>query len=183
MKNVKNSKKGMIVSLIISGILLLVVGLYYMSISNAEIDLKNQATAQQTVCEGYMDKMWKTIKQQAEVSSEYKDAFAKIYPELISGRYGTETGGSLMKWIQESNPDFDTALYGKLMNTIEAQREGFFNEQKTLISIKKQHEDLLAKAPSSWFIGGRDKLSIIIITSNQTKEIFETGEENDVDLF
>lgn len=174
------------ITLVVVGLLAIIgltVGVYGVNTSNYEIDLRNQAEAQYEVNKSYADKMWKTIQQQAEVSNEYKDAFMEIYPELIAGRYSTERGGALMSWITEANPDFDVSLYGKLMNTIEAQREGFFNEQKKLISIMKQHEDLREKFPSALFVGGREKLDYPIVTSKETEEIFETGQENDIKLF
>jgi len=178
----KKRKKGILISVGVVLVLGLVTLIYGVSTSNYEIDLRNQASAQSDMREAYFDKMWKTIKQQAEVSNEYKDAFAEIYPELIEGRY-SQGDGSLMKWIQEANPDFDTSLYKKLMNTIEAQREGFFNEQKKLRSIMKQHEDLMEKFPSSWFVGSRGDLKYDMITSKHTKDVIKSGEENDIDLF
>lgn len=175
-------KKGFLIGFGIVIFLGLVTLIYGVSTSNYEIDLRNQASAQNDMREAYFDKMWKTIQQQAEVSNEYKDAFAEIYPQLIEGRY-SQGDGSLMKWIQEANPNFDTSLYKTLMNTIEAQREGFFNEQKKLRSIIQQHDNLLQKFPSSMFVGGRDKLDYKIISSKKTKKVMETGEENDIDLF
>lgn len=69
------------------------------------------------------------------------------------------------------------------MNSIEAQREGFFNEQKKLISINQEHRNLLETWPSSMFVGSRDTLKITIIKSKNTKNVYQTGEENDIDLF
>lgn len=180
--NRSNKKKaGIIIGLIVV-VLGLTTAIYGVNVSNSEIDLRNQASAQDDMRGAYFDKMWKTIQQQAEVSNEYKEAFAEIYPELIEGRY-SQGDGALMKWIQEANPDFDASLYKKLMNTIEAQREGFFNEQKKLRSIMQQHENLRLKWPSSMFVGGREKLDYEMVTSKKTKNIMESGEENDVELF
>lgn len=175
-------KTGLIIGLVVI-VLGSIIGLCGVSISNDEIDTRNLANAEQTTCEAYFDKMWKVLKQQAGVADQYKEAFKEIYPKLMDGRYGAEKGGSLMKWVQESNPNFDIRLYDKLMNSIEAQREGFFNEQKKLISIKNKHENLLKKFPSSLFVGGREPLAIKIITSSNTKDVYRTGEENNVDLF
>jgi hypothetical protein len=38
-------------------------------------------------------------------------------------------------------------------------------------------------APSSWFVGNRAVLEINIIKSAKTKAVYETGEENDIELF
>lgn len=71
--------------------------------------------------------MFKVLQEQAKVSSEYKKAFEKIYPEIIGGRY--TQGGEMMKWVQEANPNFDTSSYSQLMNSIDVQRGSFAIEQ------------------------------------------------------
>lgn len=174
------------IGLIVGSVLLVlgvIIGIYAMSVSNDEIGTRNLATAQGSTCEAYFDKMWKVLKQQAGVADQYKEAFKEIYPKLMDGRYGSEKGGALMKWVQESNPQFDIKLYDKLMNSIEAQREGFFNEQKKLISIKNKHDNLLGMFPSKLFLSGRPALEIKVITSITTKNTYKSGEENDIILF
>lgn len=46
--------------------------------------------------------MFKIIQEQAYVSSKYRDAFEKIHPEIIAGRYSNGSE-KMMKWIQEEN--------------------------------------------------------------------------------
>ncbi len=163
--------------------LILIVAIIGITYGNKEVRVRNKITAQQEVIEGSFDKMWKIINQKAQVSSEYKDAFREIYKDLIEGRYGNEKGGSLMKLIVESNPNFDVSLYKDLMNSIEAERTSFFIEQKKLIDLGREHMDLLKTAPSSWFVGNRPEIKITIVSSEKTKQIIESGEENDIDLF
>lgn len=153
------------------------------SVDNQEIELRTEAEAQNKKCEAYFDKMWKILQQKAGVTSQYKDGFKEIYIGLMEGRYG-KGDGSLMKWVQEANPTFDASLYKDLMNSIEIQREGFFQEQERLIDIKREHQNLMKKFPSSLFIDSDVKeLDIKIITSAKTNEVYTTGEENDVDLY
>lgn len=153
---------------------------YGMSVVNKEETLRVATANQQKVCMAYFDKMWKVIHQDAKVADQYKEAFKEIYPKLIDGRYSS---GELMKWVQESNPDFNITLYSKVMNAIEAQREGFFSEQEQLLSIKQEHDNLLVTMPSKWFLGGVKPVEVKIITSAKTEETFQTGQENDVELF
>ena len=82
----------------------------YFSYSNGEITLREGVDAQQEVCKLHFDKMWKIIKQQAQVTDQYKESFQDIYTGLIAGRYDNDDG-MFMKWIQESNPDFSPELY------------------------------------------------------------------------
>ena len=158
-----------------------VYAVMYMNYNNREVSIRNQITAQQKKNETVFDNTWKIIKQQVGVTGQYKEAFREIYPALMEGRY--KTGGDMMKWVQESNPDFDTSLYKKLMTSIEAQRTNFTREQARLLDLKREHDDLLAKIPSKMFVGDRAPIEVVIVTSSKTTSTFVAGEENDVELF
>ena len=125
--------------------------------------------------------MWKVLQQKAGIVDKYSKDFEKIYVKIMEGRYSS--GGGLMKWVQERNPEFDASLYKDLMASVEAQREGFHREQSTLIDIDRQHKNLRQKLPSKFFVGSAEAFELKIITSAKSKQVFETGEENDVDLF
>lgn len=168
------------VSLFTIALTVFIVGV---SASNKEIRIGSEIAAQKQVCESYFDKMWKVIQQTAQVADQYKTAFKDIYPALIEGRYGNEKGGSLMKWVTESNPTFDISLYKDLTAAIEAERAGFFMEQKKLIDLSNEHRIVLKTFPSSLFVGNRKEIPIKIVSSSTTKKIMETGEENDIELF
>ena len=147
--------------------------------------------------------MWKIITQNKEVANEYKVAFKEIYPELIAGRYSAKnekgeykTDGSLMKLIVESNPTFTPELYQKLMTTIDAERQGFFMEQKTLIDIDREHKAMRRKFPKNLVIGKRNNIGYqvdengkvikegnTIITSETTENVYKTGREEIKPLF
>lgn len=161
----------------------IIVTIMGVSASNTEIRLSSQITAQKQVCEAFYDKLWKVISQKAQVAEKYKAAFKDIYPQLIEGRYGNEKGGTLMKWITESNPAFDVSLYKDLMLSIEAERAGFFMEQKRLIDLGNEHHIALNTWPSSMFVGGRPEIAITVVSSDVTKKVMETGKENNVDVF
>lgn len=168
------------VSILTFVIIVVIIGV---SASNKEIRLRSQITAQKQVCEAFYDKLWKVIAQKAQVADQYKEAFKEIYPQLIEGRYGNEKGGTLMKWITESNPTFDVSLYKDLMTSIEAERAGFFMEQKRLVDLNNEHRIIRQTFPASIFIGGRSDIAITIVSSDATKKVMETGKENDIDIF
>ena len=88
-----------------------------------------------------------------------------------------------MKWITESNPTFDVSLYKDLMASIEAERAGFFMEQKRLVDLNNEHRIIRQTFPASIFIGGRSDIAITIVSSDATKKVMETGKENDIDIF
>ena len=178
------TKKNIAILGVIATLAIVVVVGVLMNINydNKEIALSNQMKAQQQTNEAVFDNMWKILKGSAQVADQYKETFKEIYPQLIEGRYGNEKGGTLMKWIQESNPNFDVKLYAKLQNQIEAQRQIFLTSQKKLIDLKREHDDLRMKFPSNVFVDA-DEFVINIITSTRTERIFEEGKEENFDLF
>jgi hypothetical protein len=183
-------KSKFIIGGLISLFVVLVIGGTWVSAHNGEIEKRNKVEAQQKACEANFDKMFKSIAQVAEVTKtnmeESKKAFKEIYPELMEGRYSNERGGALMSWVSESNPQFDlnatTSLYSKLANTIEANRDAYFLEQKKLISYKEEYDTYIAKFPNSIFVGG-DDIDIVVITSEKTEQVYSEGQENDIKVF
>ena len=162
----------------------LIVAAMYMTYNNKAVALRKEADAQKGKIESVHDKMWKVIKQKAEVSEEYRKEFDKIYPEIIAGRYQSDDA-STIKFIQEANPDFDTSLYADLMQAIAIQREHFNTTQERMLDIKREHETLCRTMPATWFISAENKLPIEyeVISSTKSKTIMETGLDDDVNVF
>lgn len=177
-----------IVALVVVSIVVIigVPTIMYFSYNNKEVVLRNAIAAQQKANEAVYDETWKVITQVAQVAENYKDSFKEIYPKLMEGRYGNARGGALMSWIKESNPTFDTKLYEKLANAIEAQRANFTREQKKLLDIKQMHDNLIDVQPGRFFlvtIGGTQKIEVKIVTSSRTEKTFATGKDDDVNVF
>jgi hypothetical protein len=175
-----------IVIIAVSVIVLAAIGLglgLYFSYNNKEISLRTQIEAQRGKVEGVHDKMWKVLQQKASVSDEYKDAFEKIYPEIMAGRYSGEGDGSLMKWVTEQNPTFDTSLYKDLSQSIEVMRTEFQKNQERMIDLIREHTTLISTYPSKWFISNKTPIDYTIVSSSKTKVVMETGLDDDVDLF
>jgi hypothetical protein len=143
----------------------------YFSYNNKEVSLRAQAEAQRGKVEGVHDKMWKIIQQKAQVTDEYKDAFAEIYPNIIAGRYQGEGDGSLMKWVTESNPNFDTSLYADLMQSIELYRTEFAKTQEKMLDIIREHKVLVTTYPGKWFISNVSEIEYTIVSSTKSKII------------
>lgn len=154
----------------------------YFSLNNQEIALRSQAEAQRGKVEGVYDAMWKIISQKAQVSDQYKEAFKEIYPDLIAGRYEGENG-TLMKWIQESNPEFDTSLYRDLMQSIEVERHAFMRSQERMLDIIREHSTLCHSYPGAWFIKNTGEIEYTVISSTKAKETMTTGIDDDTELF
>ena len=169
-----------IILIIVGFFVVLLIGMYF-SYNNKEIALRKESEAQKGKIESVHDTMWKIIKQKAQVSEKYKDAFEKIYPDLIRGRYANDQG-SMMKWIQEQNPNFDTSLYRDLSQAIEIQRTIFSNAQQRMLDILRERETLIESMPAKFFISNKTKIDYEVISSTNTKTIMETRIDDDITL-
>lgn len=154
------------------GIIVLLIILYFYY-NNQEVSLRKEATAQYGNIEAVRDRMFQILREQAGVAANYRDAFAKIYPEIISGRY--QDGGQMMKWIQEANPNFDTSLYKGVMNSIEVQRTAFTAAQTRMLDIINQRETLIESFPSKWFVQNKSTITYTVISSTATKQVMSSG--------
>ena len=54
----------------------------FFSYNNKEIALRKEAEAQRGKIKSVRDKVFKIIREKANVSTEYRKAFEKIYPDL-----------------------------------------------------------------------------------------------------
>ena len=154
----------------------------YFNYNNQEVALREQAEAQRGKVEGVHDAMWKIISQKAQVSQEYREGFDSIYTHIISGRY-SQGDGTLMKWIKEANPNFDSSLYKDVMDAIEVQRTQFMKAQERMIDIKRQHSTLCKTYPGCWFISNKSEIEYTVVSSSQSKEVMESGIDDNVKLF
>lgn len=184
-------KKGGIIALVVVLLFGAIVFGMYINSTNTEITLREQVVAQDDVCRSNFDKMFKVIAQTAEVPGEFmkqsKEAFKEIYLPIMEGRYSNDRGGALMSWVHEHNPEFDlkaaSGMYEQLQRTIEANRQEFFNEQKKLIDIHREHTSYIKRFPARMFVGDVGEIDINIITSDKTEDVYETAKDNDIELF
>ena len=161
--------------------ILLILLIMFFTYNNKEIYLRKEADAQRKKIESTHDKMWKVIKQKAEVSDKYRETFERVYPEIIAGRYSD--GSSAMKWIQEANPNFDTSLYNDLMQAIEIQRTHLHNAQTRMLDVIRERASLIESYPSRWFITNKSEIEYELISSTKTHNVVETRVDDDVDVF
>ena len=174
--------------ILISLALIIVLGIgtvvsCYFGYNNKEIALRTQAEAQRGKVEGVHDKMWKVLQQKAQVSNEYKDAFTEIYPAIMEGRYSGNGDGSLMKWVTEQNPNFDTSLYKDLMQSIEVLRTEFQKNQERMLDIVREHQVHISIFPNRLFISNKTPIEYTVVSSSKSKMVMETGLDDDVKLF
>lgn len=164
-------------------LLVLSIGLIWMSANNREVGLRAQFEAQQKANESGFDKTWKTIQQSAQIPEKERDSFRQTYVEIMNATKGVAGNGQLASFFTQAKIDISPELFKKLMTTIEAERTDFDRRQQKLLDVKREHDTLLGSAPSSLFVGHRPKLEAVIVTSAVTEKAFATGKDDNVDLF
>jgi len=180
--------KWLIVVLSVVGIsllgIVLVIGMV-ISTSNREATLRTAIEAKQKDNTSEFDNMYKKISQVAQVSEKQMSFLKDIFVSHASARTGNNDGGSLMKWIQESVPNIDTSTMNNLQNIITGSRDAWTMRQKELIDLSREHTKLLRVFPSNVILSmlGRKEINITIVTSSRTDAAFETGKDDDVNVF
>lgn len=153
------------------------VGVYWLTTVRSEVQLRSAIEAQQDTNRASFDTMWKILQDEAGVSNQYRETFQEVYPKLIGARY-SERSHLLASFIKEANPTYDTKLSEKLMASIESERKHFLREQKKLRDFKREHDNLIKSPPSSLFVGSRGTIDVVLITSDEAEQAFESGRDN-----
>lgn len=181
-------KKILTISIIIGVVLLgIITFANFISFSNEEITLRNNFEQKYQERTAFYDKMWKTLSQKSQIALKNDSSFRQNVNIIMAGR--KDAPQVFMKWITESNPNVNyhevSILYQDLSRAVEAQREGFFVEEKYMQDIVMQHTNLIQKFPGSlynWFYR-RQKLIYKPITSTITDEVMKTGKDDNIKLF
>jgi hypothetical protein len=176
-----------IISIIVTFIVLSTITISnIVSFSNEEITLCNLYKQKIDERTTFYDKMWKSLAQKSQIALRNDSSFRQNVEIIMSNRKDSEK--IFFKWVTESNPNANysevSALYKDLSRSVEAQREGFFTEEKYLQDIVLQHSNLINKFPGSlynWFLN-RKSLVYKPITSDKTDEVMKTGKENSIKL-
>jgi len=168
------------------GIFLIFIASTLISFSNTEIELRNTFEQKFTERTAFYDKMSKVFNQKSQIAVKNDSSFRKNIDIIMSGRKDSEQ--VMMKWITETNPNANysevSELYKDLSRTIEAQREGFFNQEKVLQDVVRQHKNLIQRFPNSFYnlFFGRKPLVYKVIQSSLTEEVIKTGTDNNTKL-
>lgn len=156
------------------------LGMMWVNYSNAEVRLRNQITAKQRDNQSELDNVQKKISQTVQVTDMQMAALKDIIVGNAEARKGGS--GSLATFVKEAVPNVDTTTFNNLQNIIAGSRDAFTMRQKELLDLNREHDNLIDTFPSSFIVGSRGKIDVVIVTSGRAKDSFKTGEDNDVKL-
>lgn len=163
---------------------LLIGVIYAVGTYNSAATLQNTYNMKVKDNSSEFDNMWKTISQTAQIPEAKKNAFKEIYTEYAAART-SQSQNQMMTWVKESAPNVDLSTYDKLMNIITGTRQSWTFRQKELVAIAEEYNKKMVTFPSNILLGmfGFKAIDPKVITSSRTEETFQTGKDDDVNLF
>jgi len=98
---------------------------------------------------GYTNK----IMDMVQVPAMAKNHIKELTVAAIQGRYGADGAKAVFQAVNEQNPTVDPGLYRSLMAAMEAGRNGFDADQKSLLDKCRVHSTYVESAPQNFLVG------------------------------
>lgn len=182
--------KGLIIGLSIMGIIIFfVIGTIATIFGTNNVCVQQEQTviAQYDQNKNNYDNYFKKLKETAQVPEMYVESFKKVYDGIMKGRYGVDGSKAAFQWIQENNPSFDSSMYRHIQEVIEAGRNSFEANQKSLLDKKRVYQTYLGQMPEGLFARmlGFPKIDLNkygIVTSDVTEFIFDTKKSEPIKI-
>lgn len=174
-------------------ILIAVVGiggvafLSYISAYNTGNRLENQIVATYEDNQNILAQYSNRIAEAAQIPAMQRDDLTAVVTAALDARYGEEGSRAMFQFIQEQNPNIDSAVYTQLQRMIESGRIDFAAAQTRLIDQKRVYQTALGTFwGGMWMrIAGYPKINLDdykIVTNARTEDAFETGMEEPMKL-
>jgi hypothetical protein len=175
--------KGHLALVVISAVFLLglVLVATFIGASNRYNALVVRAEAKQTDNTNVFDNFRKKVRDISGVGDKEIAALESIITGNAEARSGNG-GGSMFTMVTESVPQItEIKTLNRLVDIVAASRADWANAQTELIEIKRQGDHMMSQFPDSLVLSilGKQPITIVVVTSAETKENFRTGEDNE----
>jgi len=161
------------------GIVFLFVALYF-SAANYGVKTEAELEAVWVNNQNILGQYTLKIQEIASIPEMYKNDLKEVLTSALSARYGQEGSQAGMQWIKEHAVNFDSTMYTKIQQTIEAGRNEFQNAQTRLVDVKRVYVTELGTVPRAWFLSmaGYPKVDLSKykpVVAAGTSAAFESG--------
>lgn len=127
------------------------------------------------------------VQEIASVPEMYKNDLKEVMTSVMTARQGPDGSRAVMQWFKEQNIPFDSSMYTKVQQVIEAGRNEFQTAQTRLVDQKVAYETALGSIPRGWFLSfaGYPKIDLDKykpVVAGDTRQIFEQGTQAPIKL-
>jgi hypothetical protein len=173
-------------AIVVGGIVVIGAG-SYVSAYNTGNRLENVIKATFTDNKNVLAQYSNRIAEAAQIPAMQRDDLTAVVTAALDARYGDEGSQAMFQFIQEQNPNIDSAVYVELQRIISGGREDFRIAQTRLIDQKRVYETALGSFwGGTWMsVAGYPKVDLdeyVIVTNARTEDAFDSGQEEAIKL-
>lgn len=174
-----------ILGLIVAGVVTLAV--LWVQAANygnrTEVEIKKIWENNQNVLGQYTLK----VQEVASVPAMYKDDLKEVMIGVMQARMGADGSKALFQFFKEQNIPFDSSMYTKIQQVVEAGRNEFQVAQTRLVDVKASYQERLGAIPQGWFLSlaGYPKIDLEKykpVVASDTRQVFESGVQQPIKL-
>jgi hypothetical protein len=179
--------KTLIAAAIVVGGIVIIGASSYVSAYNTGNRLENVIKATFTDNKNVLAQYSNRIAEAAQIPAMQRDDLTAVVTAALDARYGEEGSQAMFQFIQEQNPNIDSAVYVELQRIINGGRKDFEIAQTRLIDQKRVYETNLGSLyRGTWMsIAGYPKIDLdeyLIVTNARTEDAFDSGQEEAIQL-
>lgn len=201
-------RKGLIIGLVVAGIIGFGGISVYTKVNseyNAGMSMETRLSEQYQRNQAQLDASTKKIVESVGIANLKSEKIRQIISDAVKGRYEGKmepgTGGAMFSAIKEAYPQIDLAVYDKIVDLINGEREAFKNAQTLLLSQLQTYKtwrktdiirqwfvvkyfpssNLEARIGTKVYTGAQALEQMqLIVTSDGTDDAFNTGKQGPI---
>lgn len=179
MRNVK-----FLIGLGFSLLILLFIGGLWVKANNGEKIRYNAIEQMSENRENLFDSMWKQINQTSQIAEKEKEGFRELVNDYMNSRGTIDGSDSFFSMLKEAYPTMPQLSYNKIISVVTGKRDEFQRYQTELKDRCRDYKNFTQTFPNSLFVIGRNIDDMCkIISSSTAKEVMQTKEENNIEVF